>query len=173
MARDDIKKAALSGAASGGLLGLGGGLLSGGGIKSALRAAALGALGGGAVSGAGVGAGSALMGEPEEGEISPYTRRGALGGGTVGAGLGGLLGAALGKNYLKMAKFPSLGKLGGKKGALLGGLGGGGAGAFMAGDEGMQLDFIQNELDAMEKKRRADQIAKSIVDGTFEFDREP
>jgi hypothetical protein len=161
------QKAAASGAAGGALYGGVGSMLLGSGPKGAIRNAILAALAGGTVSGVGVGAGAKLMGDPEEDEISPYTRRGALGGATVGGGLGALLGAALGKKYLKMPKLAAIGSLSPKKAALAGGLGGAASGSYMAADEGMQLDFIQNELDAHERKRRADELAKQIMDGTY------
>lgn len=167
--RDDTKKAALSGAASGGLLGLAGSALGGGGIKQALRSALLGALAGGTVSGGGIAIGDTVMGAPEQGEINPYTRRGALGGGIAGAGVGALLGGALAKKYLKIPKATGITQFFAnrqpKMAAALGAMGGGLAGAYQAGDEGMQLDFIQNEIDAMGRKRKAEEIAQKIMRG--------
>lgn len=165
---DAVGRAALSGAGSGGVLGLGSAILGGAGIKSALRRAVLGSLMGGGAAATAVGAGSLALGSPDAGESNPYTRRGAAGGaitgGTFGALLGGamskgILSGSLAKKYLKvpealggMARFAA-----GKHPALsaiIGGLSGGAVGAYQGGDEGMQVDFIQNEIADAQKKRR-------------------
>ncbi len=165
---DSTRNATISGAASGGILGGVGAGLAGGGIKSALRAALLGALTGGAVSGAGQAAGAAALGDIEEGEVNPYTRRGVLGGGLAGAGMGGLLGAALSRKFLRVPGAKgAIGALASKtpgKAAGIGAGAGGAFGAYQAGDEGMQLDFIQNEMDDTRKKRRAQQLAMQLMD---------
>lgn len=169
--RDETQNAALSGAASGGILGLVGSGLAGGGLKSALRASLLGALTGGAISGAGVGTGTAMLGSPEEDEVNPYTRRGVLGGGVAGAGMGGLLGAALAKRFLKFkAPPPALKALADqpvRKAAGIGAGAGGAFGAYQAGDEGMQVDFIKNEIDELQRKRKAEMLGRQLMEGGF------
>ena len=174
---DSTRNATISGAASGGILGGVGSTLAGGGMKAALRAALLGALTGGAVSGAGQAAGSAVLGDPEEGEINPYTRRGVLGGGLAGAGMGGLLGAALSRKFLRVPGAKgALSALAGKstgRAAGLGALGGGAFGGYQAGDEGMQLDFIQSEMDAMRKKRKAELLGQRLMDEGYPSGGEP
>lgn len=155
-----VKHAAEGGAASGGLLGLGTSLMGGASVRKALRNAAASALLAGGVSGAGVGVGTAALGEPheeDEDDPNPYTRRGAVGGAIAGGGAGALLGAALAKGYLRApAELGALNKLAGKHpllGALAGGTVGALAGGYKAGDEGMQVDFLQHELDAHHKRR--------------------
>ncbi len=155
---DAALKAGASGATSGGIMGLGGSLLSGAPPKQALRNALMAALAGGTISGVGVGAGTAFLGEPKD-EVNPYTRRGSVGGAGVGGTMGALLGAALAKKYLKapsklqnvekffVGKHPALG-------ALIGGAGGAAFGAYQGADEGMQLDALQGELDDLELRRR-------------------
>lgn len=159
----EAAKAGLSGATSGAAVGLGTSLLTGANYKQALRNAALSALVGGGISGTGVGIGTAIHGEPGRNETSPYTKRGSLGGGVAGALGGGVLSAALAGEHMAVpSKMPILGKLVGKNrlvAALLGSLAGGAGGAYMGADEGMQLDFFKNEMDAMRRKRRAEGLA--------------
>ncbi len=172
--RDDVKRAAASGGLSGAILGGGSALISGMGLKKALRNALIGGLGSGALAGTGVGVGGALLGDPEEGEINPNTRRAALGGGLVGGAAGAGAGLALSKGIGKA--IPAIGKheiarfLSKRNPALAAALGlGAGAlvGGFHGGDEGMQVDFLQNERDAIEKKRRAEKLAADIMAGRY------
>lgn len=170
---DSTKKAALSGAASGGVMGLIGAGMGGSGLKKALRAALLGSGVGATVAGGGTALGSSVLGSPGEGEINPYTRRAALGGGIAGAGIGAALSAALAKKWLKINNPPLSKIFAGKspgKSALLGGAVGGLFGGYQGGDEGMQLDFIQNEIDALARKRKADELAKRIMEGGLPYE---
>lgn len=157
------KNAALSGAASGAVLGGAGSILTGANLKSALRAALLGSVASAGMAGGGMAIGNSILGDPpDEDEINPNTRRTALGGGIAGGSIGALLGGALGKKYLRLPGATGLTKYiaskSPKTAALLGGGSGALAGSYLAADEGMQLDFLQNELDALERKRRAKEL---------------
>lgn len=158
-----VRDAGISGAASGGIMGGLGSLLSGTNYKTALRNAAIGSLIGGGLAGGGVAIGNEVMGEPERGETNPYTRRGTIGGAVAGAGAGTLAGGALAKDYIDLPKkLEPVGKyIRGKHpllGAILGGIGGSALGAWKVGDEGMQVDFIQSELDDLRRRRRRGDI---------------
>lgn len=162
----EVKDAALKATLSGGIMG---GLL--GGIapmlstvpknprKMALESLGSGALGAaisGTAAGGGTLLGSSILGAPDPNDSSAFTRRATLGS-VLGGGLGGaVLGAAAGKfgklpgfsPYVlkKLAKRLSQSKrptaYGAGAGGLAGALGAGGIGS----DEGMQVDFINNEL---------------------------
>lgn len=103
-----LRTAALSGGASGALLG---GLHAAVSPKSTLETVLLNALKSGALGAvaapSGLAAGEAILGHPKDGEVNPYTHRGLVGGAALGAGLGGL-GAA----YLASGKKFPLAKLG-------------------------------------------------------------
>lgn len=172
--RNATIKALLSGAASGGLLGAGGKLAGGARNwkevgKSGLQAgAAMGAMAGGSTY-----LGSKLMGAPDEDESGAFAHRGALGGavggGIVGAGAGAL--AGLGKLPLgkSVAEHPNMlmdyvRALGSKptkgsalKGALIGGLGLGAISAYHGGDEGMQLDVLNEEMRKRKRRQMMDE----------------
>jgi len=167
MISDDVRDATISGGLSGAGIGLTGTALAGGNWKQALRSALMGALAGGTVAGGGVGTGSLLMGESEPGEINPSTRRGILGGGLAGGGLGALASAALAKKFLKVPPkegvMSFLGKQTPGKAALYGGTVGAGMGAAHAGDEGMQIDAINNELDALNRRQRAEKMVQKMM----------
>ncbi len=92
------KRAALSGAVTGSLLGAGGALIGGKRrLADFIKAGLLGGGAGGALSGGSSLIGSSVLGAPDPSEEGAYARRGALGGaiggGLVGATLGGLTGA--------------------------------------------------------------------------------
>jgi hypothetical protein len=158
------RDATLSGALSGGLLGALANIRGTTKWTQLLRPAAIGALTTGALAGGSTYVGDKLMGAPDEDEISPYTNRGMVGG-VVGGGLvGGGLGALHGAGALSMPDaVPKLvrdaltkamsgrGKI--LKGAALGAAGTGLAAGYLGADEGMQLDFIQNQLEAARKKQ--------------------
>lgn len=155
---EPIIKAGISGGLTGGALGGIGAALS----KDPLtREALIKAMLSGAATYGGLGAGSTavglgLLGKPKQDEPSGYARRGAVGGAVGGSLAGGSLGALVGSGKMKVPQaLPSwvaeyASKLKGGKGALIGAgvgaLGLGAAAAYTGGDEGMQLDFIENEL---------------------------
>lgn len=163
---DTALKAALSGAAFGAPLGVAGRLWSGGKKISDLIRAGLvgGSLGAGAAGGS-VLTGSALLGEPAQGETSPYTVRGGLGGAMAGGGLGAIIGALAASGKLPRSLPASLAKYmpkdnivsqklrsfggqpgGMRKGAALGGATVGIPSAVYGADEGMGLDVVAQEL---------------------------
>lgn len=178
---DRLKAAALTGAASGGLLGAGSALLGGAkNLPGVLKKAAIGAVGGGIVAPAAIGTGEAIMGAPGPDEQNAYVRRGLLGGAILGGGLGagaaGLMSAGAKLPLAKLGAFgdkiktamsadnivlnklrqyaqnPSRSNI--MKGVLLGtGIGALAGGEFSA-DEGLNLDAIQNEIDAAKMRRR-------------------
>lgn len=154
--RDTLMKrlriAALSGGASGGILGS---LHSAMSPKSTLGSIGLGALktaGLGAVAApSGLLAGEAILGAPEKGEVNPYTHRGLAGGAAVGAAGGGL--AAL---YLASGGKIPLSKLGS-------------FGSFL--DEGAQgalqkNNIIMNKLRSWAANPSAKNMLKASVMGT-------
>ncbi len=171
--------AATSGAISGATLGAIGRLLAGARKPSELlKAGTAGALASGALSGGSTYLGGKLLGAPEEGDPSGYTTRGMaggiLGGGVLGGGLGYLMGSGkFGKlartsalaakaeelipdNLIfewlrKQAKNPSLAKTAAAT-ATLGGIGAGTAG-YLGSSEGMQLDYLKDQIDAKRRER--------------------
>lgn len=181
-ARSAAKAAALSGALSGGALGLGTAVL--GGKRKLLDLLKASLIGGGAaasLAGGATYAGSKLLGAPDADDDSAYTTRGAVGGalgaGTLGAMAGGSLGAGLLRNIPKagiadniiMDALKNLGRKGGTKSALLGAGLGGLTGALVGGhvgaDEGMQLDFINNQTQKARRERLRQAMAESMLNG--------
>lgn len=166
--KNRIRDLALSGGLSGGLLGAAGTVLGGFKKPSELLKSML----IGASAGAGLSAGSGyvggeLLGEPTPDEQGGHTLRGSLGGAVGGTLAGGALGSLAGlpgvakrlkpsadsANFITkgLSRFLGPGGLGSaKRGALIGALGLGAAGAYQGADEGMQMDFI----DAMREKQR-------------------
>lgn len=185
---DDVRnaslKAALSGGLSGAIFGAGARALSGSKaatLKELLKAAGIGAATAGGIAGGSTFVGSSLAGAPEEDDPSGYTKRGALGGGITGGIVGAGLGALAAKGKIGIpAKSPAFLKTyfanlkssphALLKGAGVGALAGGLPAAHFAADEGMQLDFIKNEM--MDKKRREYALLKQRMqeidpDGTL------
>lgn len=180
--RDNARDAALSGLLSGAGLGAAASIL--GGKRRLLdiaKTAVTAGLGSGALSGAATYTGGSMLGPADEEEANPNARRGALGGALGGALLGGAAGAALGrfgvpkallkhmargveavsalpKGNLITDKLLEYAAKPGSRSALSGGLlGAGGLGAaasYLGADEGMQLDAIQNEIDAARRRRQ-------------------
>lgn len=167
----NARSAALSSGIAGGAYGAGfsllGGATSGSKVaKMGGRAAALSAL----LGGGGVYLGSRLLGNPREDESTGFTRRASVGSGLVGAGLGSAAGALAGAGMIPAAirENPSLlsrylAKLSaapsGKKaliGAALGALGGAVGGTAIGSDEGMVIDFVNEEKKRQMLKRRLD-----------------
>lgn len=167
---DASLEAAKSGGLSASLISGAGSLLAG--KKPLLRVAgdaALAGLGMGALTGGATYLGSSIMGAPEEGEHGGYTNRAALGGalagGAVGAGLGGLLGggklawlrkvpgmaAKMEKeglfNNLITDQIKNVAKKGPGRTAAALGLGGAALGGGLAGNEGMAVDYLQDDED--------------------------
>lgn len=166
--RDASLEAAKSGGISAALLGGAGSLLAG--RKPWLKVAgdaALAGLGMGALTGGATYLGSTIMGAPEEGEHGGFTNRAALGGalagGVLGAGAGGLLGAGklswLRKvpgvaakleeegpfNNLLTDQIKRLAKKGAGRTAAALGIGGAALGGGLAGNEGMAVDYLDDE----------------------------
>ena len=179
--REATKKAALSGGLSGGVLGGATAMMSG--VRSPGRLLAA-ALGGGAATGGLTGgsiyAGSKAMGVPEADEPSGYALRGGLGGLMAGGMGGALLGALasrarplktltkmaekaevpvdnlMGDFYKRLTNRPMKEAM--AKGSMLGGGIGAGVGAFLGSDEGMQLDFIENQLKEARRQRLREEL---------------
>jgi len=158
-----LRDLALSGGIGGALVGGAAGLLSPKITKfSQLLKPALtgGATFGGVAAGSGY-IGDEMLGDPEQGESNPYTKRTGLGGLAVGGAGGGLAGAlvgsgiankaapkVLGDSFLARKAMDFVGKGGLSKAGKLGAIGallGAGASGFIAADEGMQMDMIENE----------------------------
>lgn len=162
---EPYSKAAASGAVGGALTG-GAASLFDKSIKNwrgVLINALIGAGAGAGIAGGSMYVGSKAMGSPPSpDEKTPYATRGALGGaiggGALGAGLGGLASSGIFKvpeglphivrsALLRMQKMPV------KRGAGLGALALGTGAAAMGLDEGMQLDFIQKQLEDTRRKQ--------------------
>jgi len=161
-------KAALSGAASGALLGGGTALLTRGkSLKSALHAAGIGAGAMGALAGGGTAIGNKVLGNPDPNDRAAFTKRAAVGGALAGAALGGLGAVALKKGALgakatsaftkgaktwrplhaiKTAGSPTAAAIGAGAGALYG--------AHQGADEGMLVDAINNSQIAARQEGR-------------------
>lgn len=176
----NVGLAALSGVGSGALMGGAGRFIAGSRkLKEMLKAAAMGGALSGATAGLATGAGTAAMGVPDSDESNAYATRGLTGGallgGTVGAGIGGALGL---KGPGILAKLPKIVKQAGSnlpldnmltdkllayaakpgassavKGALLGAGTLGAAASYLGGDEGMQIDLIRDQMNALKRKR--------------------
>jgi hypothetical protein len=186
---DDKTKAALRialmGALTGGVVG-GGAKMLGGAKKMSeiLRAAGIGsALGGTAAAGTNL-AGTTLMGEPEEGESSPYAKRGLLGGALLGALGGGALGAAgaagkipgglkalvakigeeipienmITRKIGEYAKRPT--KEGVKKGAMIGAAALGIPLGYEGFDEGVYFDAMQEEIAKEQRRKQIEELMR-------------
>jgi len=145
--------AALSGALSGSLIGGGSGLMEGYSKRAILKRALLGALGGGALAGSAIGLGHEMLGQPED--EGAYTRSGAVGGLAAGAGAGAAGGAALASGLIpsKRGLLARIAKMGYGPAMSTGAVVGAGAGAFQGSDEGMQLDYIKNEMDRHNREK--------------------
>lgn len=157
-----LRDLAISGGISGLLMGAGAGAISPFSKWSQLaRAAGIGAAGGAGVAAGSGYVGDEVLGDPELTESNPYTKRtglgglavGGLAGGLAGAGLGSGIGSGIAKSVLpdnlltrKLLEYVGKGSLSkaGKLGAVSSLLGAGAAG-FLAADEGMQMDMIENE----------------------------
>jgi hypothetical protein len=156
------KKAAISGGITGGLVGGVTPLLSMRKknwrryLLESLGAGALGAATAGGLAGGATMLGSKMLGAPEPDDPSAYTRRatlgGVVGGGALGAGLGAGAAAVgklpkqsphLARSAIELLKKSPRGKM---IGALIGAGTLGGTAGFLGADEGMQVDFINNEL---------------------------
>ena len=158
------RNAVLSGGASGAAFGLGTALLARKKAAQVAMAALAGGGAGGALAGGSTYLGSKLMGAPDTNDPSGFTKRaglgGAVGGGGIGAILGGLIGGtSAGQKLAPDVLMPYIKSLKGQRGAAIGAaigaLGLGGAAGYKGADEGMQLDFIRNQInDAKRKKMR-------------------
>jgi hypothetical protein len=162
--------AALSGAASGAALGGGLSLLTKGESlktlapwKNAGKAALHGGLLSAGIVGGGALLGSKIIGKPHENESSAFTKRAAVGGALIGAGLG--LGGGLLKNTAPVSKWLAKSAESGAfsrpaswllktnipQAAAFGTVAGGLYGGVHAGEEGMQVDSIRNLRKDMKK----------------------
>jgi len=185
-----------SAAIGGGLVGAGAKLLSPslrhapgtlGKLKALAKAGLLGSATTAGLVGLGGAVGQEILGQPteqEQEEGSPWTRRaglgGAIGGGIVGATLGGLHGAGslrklaglipekiLARGNRALSDIPTdnvlfdyLKKLGKRPnvtsaiaGATVGGVGLGGLAGYLGADEGMQADVLEDERRALLKRK--------------------
>lgn len=151
-------KAALSGAASGALLGGGTALLTRGkSLKSALQAAGIGASAMGALAGGGTAIGNKVLGNADPNDKAAFTKRAAVGGALAGAALGGLGAVALKKGMLGSKVSSAFAKgaktwrplhaiqISGTPAAAAVGAGAGSLyGSYQGADEGMMVDAINN-----------------------------
>lgn len=167
-------KALLSGAASGGVFGAATSALSSKNplkLLPILKSAALGATTAGGIAGGSTYLGSKLAGVPSEEETSGYTKRASLGGAVGGGAIGAVAGALASRGKLPLPKvtprfiskyFDDLASRGAKesipRGVLIGALAGGVPAAFYAGDEGMQIDFLNNEIKEARKKKMLQEL---------------
>lgn len=173
-----LKELALSGAISGGVLGVAGSALGAPSLGKILRSGAIGAAAGGGLATASGFAGGKVLGEPEEGEENAHTKRGAVGGAVAGGVLGALAGgistSTKARQLFHLIKNPTVRKAFSSKdadgkvtnylleklkninspmvGAGLGAAALGGAAAYQGADEGMQMDVVEGVRRA--KKRR-------------------
>ncbi len=156
--------AALSGAASGALLGGVSLLRRGTSLKSAGKAIATGAGLSAAIVGGGALVGSRIVGEPRKDEGAPFTKRAAIGGGIVGAATGLTAGVVASRTkagqrvmrgLAKQWRPAALARRGGLPvTAAIGTVAGGAVGAAQGADEGQQVDSIRNLRKDMGKKTR-------------------
>lgn len=164
------RTAALGGGASGAVMGAVTGIMGGKRkLADILKAAATSGLLSGGFAGGATYLGGKALGAPDEDDPSANTHRGALGG-AIGGGLAGAgLGALISSGKMKVPKIAGLtdnliidklkglvGKAHGTKmgAGLMGALGAGGVG-YLGADEGMQLDFLANEMKKARKRRAA------------------
>jgi hypothetical protein len=168
-AKRNAMQAALSAGVAGSAYGSGFGLLGGATstkqlAKLAAKSGSLSAL----LGGGGVYLGSKLLGNPSDEESTGFTRRASLGSGLVGAGLGSAAGAFAGSGLVpksvsanpsllsqyvaKLSRAPSAKKA--LIGAALGGLAGSVGGTAIGSDEGMVIDFINEERKRQMMKKR-------------------
>jgi len=173
--RDATLKALLSGALSGGALGAGGRILGGARkLSDVMKGAAVGGGISGALSGGSTYLGSEIMGPPKETDPSAFTHRGgvggAVGGGTLGAALGaGAAGGLIGlpsKNvvtdyFTKLARKPNLKGI--LAGAGAGALGLGAIAGYMGSDEGMQVDFLNEEMKRAKRRKMLQERLEGII----------
>lgn len=178
--KEATKKAALSGLASGALLGGGGALLSGAkNYGQILKALLLGGTAGAGLSAGAIGLGTGIMGDGSPDDPEAYTKRGILGGGLGGAAVGAGLGALLASKHVKIPAIKALTKAGQepglvargieglvspKRGAVIGALGLGAAGGFHGAGEGMQLDFVNNLQEEQKKRAFRQALAQKMAE---------
>jgi hypothetical protein len=159
------KDAALGSGLTSAITGAGYGFFTKKNPHDVLALAAKSGLLGGLIGGGSVYAGSKILGLPQPEETTGYTRRGSLGGSVVGGGLGIGLGAGLGSGLIprprstnlitkyiaQLVKKPGL-QTAAKGAAILGPIGAI-TGGYLGNDEGLILDFIdQEKKQAMRKK---------------------
>ena len=174
-----LRELAISGGLSGGVLGTLTNLRSFRKPTDLLRYALTGAgVGAGLASGSGY-VGGEILGELGEHEQGGHTLRGVVGGSLGGAAVGGAVGSLaaipavagglqkkLGqRNFVTKAVTKALGAGGlssGYRGALMGALGLGAAGAFVGSDEGMQLDFVDSMRKEIANKAKKEQLMREM-----------
>lgn len=166
--------AAISGAASGAVLGALPLLRRGVSLRSGLKSIAGTAAASAGIVGGGTVIGSKILGEAREDDPASITKRAALGGGLAGAAAGlagGVVatrtkaGRALLANLAKSWRPASLAQKGGLPAAVgIGGLAGGGIGAFQGADEGQQADSIRNIRAQAEARRRKERGFSARID---------
>jgi hypothetical protein len=166
--RDAALKALMSGGISGAVLGAGSKVLGGArSLKDIAKGAGIAGLASGALSGGAALLGSQIMGAPSDDDPHGFTHRGAVGGAVGGSLLGGGLGAAAagglvslpkGKNgnlifdyFNKLAARPNRARI--LKGAALGALGLGTVAGYQGSDEGMQVDFLNEEMKRAKRRQ--------------------
>lgn len=189
---NDSGNAALSGGATGSMIGLAGDVFSGVRDKrKLLQSMLLGGLAMGSLAGGSHAIGSAVLGKPDPDEWSPHTDRGMVGGLIGGGAVGGTLGAGLGTGKVQDAfqhRFmPKAARDFGnservsknlisdavnairrsKRPGLYGALAGaglvGGAAMFTGQDEGMQMDFIKDMIERRKKEKMKKEVGNVSV----------
>lgn len=182
---DNSRHAALGAGLTGASVGAIGKLLGGGRrVADLMRGAGAAGAATAGLAGGATYLGGKLFGVPDEYDPTGYTETAGLGGAVGGGLLGALAGGAIGGGALKgLAKIPALRKVlqramhapavdnllgaqfaklaktGGGRNALKGALLGGGllgtGASYVAGGEGMQLDFLRNQLHDEEEIKEA------------------
>jgi hypothetical protein len=171
--------AALSGGLSGAVLGFTPILKNGVKLRTALKSAAVTGAASAGIVGGGSLLGSKIIGAPKEGENSPFLKRAALGGTIAGAGAGVLGAIAARKIPFVKSGVANLAKewrpakwmqsKSAIKAAGIGGISGAAIGAYQGSDEGAQVDTINSikKANAENMKKKQFSVGGKVI--TFGF----